>query len=101
LTFEGLANFSSHQAIANIGWKYYLVFAVLNLSWTPFIWYFYVETAGLSLEEIDLMFKIKYNGAKGMSYKEASVLAREESDRQRHEDVSEKTQEVLRVGEVV
>ena len=46
------------------------------------------------------MFKIKYNGAKGMSYKEASVLAREESDRQRHEDVSEKTQEVLRVEEV-
>jgi hypothetical protein len=45
----------------------------------PFIWYFYVETAGLSLEEVDLVFKIKYNGGKGMTYKQATLLAREQS----------------------
>jgi hypothetical protein len=70
-------------AIANIGWKYYIIFAVLNLSWTPFIWYFYVETAGLSLEEVDLVFAIKYNGDKKMTYEEARILAREQSQNTR------------------
>ena len=65
-------------AIANIGWRFYIIFAVLNLAWTPFIWYFYVETAGLSLEEVDLMFSIKYNGGKGMTYKTARRLALEQ-----------------------
>jgi len=69
----------SSLAIANIGWKFYIIFAVLNLSWIPFIWYFYVETAGLSLEEVDQVFKIKYNGGKNMTYKQATVLAREQT----------------------
>jgi hypothetical protein len=87
-------NFSLHQkyhskltltptAIANIGWKYYIIFAVLNLSWTPFIWYFYVETAGLSLEEVDLVFSIKHKGDKNMTYEEARILAREQSQNTR------------------
>ena len=71
------------SAIANIGWKYYIIFAVLNLSWTPFIWYFYVETAGLSLEEVDLVFAIKFNGDKKMTYEEARILAREQSQNTR------------------
>ncbi|CAO2656677.1 Nn.00g054800.m01.CDS01 [Neocucurbitaria sp. VM-36] len=61
-------------AITNIGWRFYIIFAVLNFAWVPFIWYFYVETAGLSLEEVDLMFAIKYNGGKDMTYKEARRL---------------------------
>lgn len=67
-------------AIDNIGWRFYIIFAVLNFAWFPIVWYFYVETKGLSLEEVDLMFKIKYHGGKGMSYKEAAVLAKKEAD---------------------
>jgi hypothetical protein len=51
---------------------------VLNISWIPFIWYFYVETAGLSLEEIDLMFETKYHGGKTMSWNEARRIAQAE-----------------------
>jgi hypothetical protein len=58
-------------AIANIGWKFYIIFAVLNLTWAPFIWYFYVETAGLSLEEMDLVFALKFKGGKSITYEEA------------------------------
>jgi hypothetical protein len=39
--------------IQAIEWRFYIIFAVLNLAWLPFIWFFYVETAGLSLDEID------------------------------------------------
>ncbi|KAF2687384.1 general substrate transporter [Lentithecium fluviatile CBS 122367] len=65
-------------AIANIGWRFYIIFAVLNFAWVPFIWYFYVETAGLSLEEVDIMFAIKHNGGKDMTYKKARRLALEQ-----------------------
>lgn len=39
-----------------IGWKTYLVFAILNGAFFPVIFFFYPETAGRSLEEIDLIF---------------------------------------------
>ncbi|OBT82912.1 hypothetical protein VE02_08972 [Pseudogymnoascus sp. 03VT05] len=64
--------------IANIGWKFYIIFAVLNIAWLPFIWYFYVETAGFSLEEIDKLFEVHYKGGRGMTWKEATRLAKEE-----------------------
>ena len=72
-------------AIANIKWRFYIIFAVLNFAWFPIIWFFYIETSKLSLEEVDLMFKIKYNGGKGMTYKEAARLAQAEADIVRHE----------------
>ncbi|OAA64584.1 General substrate transporter [Niveomyces insectorum RCEF 264] len=43
-------------AIHNIGWKVYLIFACANLSFIPFTYFFLPETAGLSLEAIDLCF---------------------------------------------
>jgi hypothetical protein len=41
----------------------------------PFIYYFYIETANLTLEEIDTIFEIKHDGGSKMSYKEATRLA--------------------------
>lgn len=43
-------------AIDNIGWKVYLIFACCNLVFTPFVYFFLPETAGLALESIDLCF---------------------------------------------
>lgn len=37
-------------------WGIYLFFALINLIAVPFGWYFYPETAGRQLEEIDLIF---------------------------------------------
>ncbi|KAL2846377.1 hypothetical protein BJY01DRAFT_247281 [Aspergillus pseudoustus] len=57
-----------------IGWKFYLVFAITNCVFCPICWYFYVETSGLSLEEIDRGFEIKYYADRSMTYKEATHL---------------------------
>lgn len=45
----------------------------------PVCWYFYVETAGLSLEEVDRLFEIKYERGSGMTYREAAQEAKEET----------------------
>lgn len=46
--------------ISNIGWRYYLVYAVLNAVFAPVVYFFYVETAKLTLEEIDALFERKF-----------------------------------------
>lgn len=40
----------------SIGYQTYIIFAVLNASFIPFIWAFFPETKRRSLEELDLMF---------------------------------------------
>lgn len=43
-------------AIANIGWRTYIIFAAFNLAFVPMIYFLYPETAGFSLEAVDLAF---------------------------------------------
>lgn len=43
-------------SFANIEWKTYVVYAVLNVSFIPIIYFFLVETKGRSLEELDVIF---------------------------------------------
>lgn len=66
-------------AIDNIGWKYYLIYAVFNIFFLPIIWRWYVETANLSLEQIDNLFRIKYEGGNAVSWKEARRLTQLET----------------------
>lgn len=63
--------------IDNLGWSFYLMFGFFNIAFLPFIWYFYVETAGLSLEQVDNVFELKHDSGPAMSYKQAreQVLA--------------------------
>lgn len=42
--------------IHHLHWKFYIIFFILNAAWVPLVYLFYPETAGKSLEEIDLMF---------------------------------------------
>ncbi|WOO86312.1 Sugar transporter STL1 [Vanrija pseudolonga] len=42
--------------IKNIGYKFYIVFAIINACFLPPIYFFYPETAGLSLESVDKLF---------------------------------------------
>lgn len=84
-----LPNVDKGAAIANIAWKFYSIFAVLNFAWFPFIYFFYIETKGLSLEEVDLMFKIKYHGEKSMTYPQAAVIAKEQIAAKRIEPTKE------------
>ncbi|UPL04283.1 hypothetical protein LCI18_015217 [Fusarium solani-melongenae] len=43
-------------SIENIGWKTYIIFAVLNALWVPLIFLFFPETKGLELEDVDRLF---------------------------------------------
>ncbi|KAK9311792.1 hypothetical protein V1524DRAFT_411377 [Lipomyces starkeyi] len=40
----------------NIGWRTYIIFAILNTSFVPIVFFYFKETRGLSLEEVDLLF---------------------------------------------
>jgi hypothetical protein len=43
-------------AITNIGWRTYIIFAALNASFVPIIYFFFPETKGLELEDMDRIF---------------------------------------------
>ncbi|KAE8153679.1 general substrate transporter [Aspergillus avenaceus] len=43
-------------AFENIGWKTFVIFAVLNAVFIPMVYFFYPETKGLELEDIPLLF---------------------------------------------
>jgi hypothetical protein len=43
-------------AFANIGYQTYIIFAVINLAMVPSVYFFFPETAGRSLEEMDEIF---------------------------------------------
>ncbi|KAJ5187665.1 hypothetical protein N7449_010659 [Penicillium cf. viridicatum] len=64
--------------IASIQWKYYMLFAIFNFCFLPIIWYFYVETSNLSLEQIDRLFEIKHEAGNAISWTEATTIARTE-----------------------
>lgn len=52
--------------LSSIDWGTFLFFGVINTCFIPVIWFFYVETAGRTLEEIDIIFAIGYT--EGRSY---------------------------------
>ncbi|QIW99834.1 hypothetical protein AMS68_005352 [Peltaster fructicola] len=73
--------------LQNIGWGTYLFFAIINACFLPFIYFLYPETAGRSLEEIDLIF------AKGFAEKISYVKAAEELPRLTDEEIDAKAKE--------
>ncbi|PLB46225.1 sugar transporter [Aspergillus steynii IBT 23096] len=43
-------------AFANLGYQTYIIFAVFNAALIPFVYFFFPETKGRTLEELDLVF---------------------------------------------
>ena len=44
-------------AIANIGWRVFIIFAVFNALWVPLVYAFFPETKGLELDDVDHIFE--------------------------------------------
>ena len=44
-------------AVSSIGWRFYIIFIVFNLSSAAFFWAFLPETKGLNLEDMDELFR--------------------------------------------
>ncbi|PLB47381.1 putative MFS sugar transporter Stl1 [Aspergillus steynii IBT 23096] len=90
-------------------WGVYLFFALINFSAVPIAWYFYVETAGRELEEIDIIYarahvegKRPHTVSKNMpklSFEEIAQQSRELGlDHSDHHQVHEKNELGLSSG---
>ncbi|KAI8137994.1 general substrate transporter [Fennellomyces sp. T-0311] len=60
-------------AIANIGYGIYVIFAIFNFLFIPIVYFFYPETKGRSLEEMDVVFA-KANEEKVSPVKMAQIM---------------------------
>lgn len=69
------------------GWGTYLFFGILNAMFFPIIYFFYPETAGRTLEEIDVIF------VKGYAEKISYVKAAKELPRLNETEVQQKARE--------
>lgn len=52
-----LASFALSYAMADLGWKFYMINASYNILFFAIIYFLWVETNGLTLEEIALKFE--------------------------------------------
>lgn len=68
--------------IDNLGWRFYLIFGFFNAAFFPLVWFCYVETAKLSLEQIDRMFEIRSDSGGSISWVEARQHALQEVPQQ-------------------
>jgi len=65
-------------AFENISWKTYIIFACLNAVIIPAVYLFFPETAGRSLEDMDVIFALAYNegvSPVGVSFRKDIPLA--------------------------
>lgn len=78
--------FVTPLGIANLGPQFYIIWTVLNALMVPIIWLFYPETAGRSLEQVDIMFE---SHPTARVFKHDSMISRKPiaSERDESEDV--------------
>jgi len=60
-------------ALTNIGYKTYIIFAVLNSLWVPIIYFFFPETKGLELEDVDRLFAKDDEAREGLGHRDTST----------------------------
>ncbi|GAM42406.1 hypothetical protein TCE0_044f16357 [Talaromyces pinophilus] len=61
-------------AITSIGWRYYLIFVICNVTNSLFFWAFLPETKGLNLEDMDDLFCNSATVVPGSSWQPASHI---------------------------
>ncbi len=69
--------------LTGIGWGTFCLFGCINVCFIPVIWFYYPETSGRSLEEVDLIF------ARGYLNKESYVKAAREMPSMNHQQIDD------------
>ena len=64
-------------ALDNIGYKTYIIFAILNGLWVPIIHFYFPETKGLELEDVDRIFAGAVTGQESLGEDEGDVGGKE------------------------
>ncbi|KAK9462288.1 general substrate transporter [Lipomyces oligophaga] len=62
-------------ALENISWKFYVILGVFNAVFVPILWFF-VETKGKTLEELDIYFAERYHGGRELHDVELAIQNR-------------------------
>lgn len=52
-----MASFAMSFAMANLGWKFYIINACIDIIFLAVVYFLFIETAGLTLEEITHRFE--------------------------------------------
>jgi hypothetical protein len=74
-------------ALEAIGWKYYIVFAVILVFITVTVYFFYPETKGHSLEEMAILFdgieaaRISEGGVRAVKGETSEMYHKEEAEK--------------------
>ena len=75
-------------AVTNIGWRYFVVFACLTVVSIVVIYFFYPETKGKSLEELDALFGETFVAVDGRTFAGSEEGAREKGPIEHTEQVA-------------
>lgn len=68
-----------------LAWKSYFIFMCLNLAFVPTIYFFYPETAGRTLEEVDYLFvREGHKGVKQLWHRSQPVIISLKEDVESH-----------------
>ncbi|KAI5796613.1 general substrate transporter [Geopyxis carbonaria] len=71
--FNFLVVMITPTALENIGYKMYIMYAIFNIWFAVTIWYFYPETKGKTLEEMDLVFARLYGSPEAVAQLEGRM----------------------------
>ena len=52
-----MASFAMSYAMANLGWKFYIINASIDIIFIIVVYFLFIETAGLTLEEVTHKFE--------------------------------------------
>lgn len=91
-------------ALQRIGWKFYLVYVVLNFTNALVFWAFFPETSGIPLEEMDYLFSQSATFVPGsMPLRDlAGMNELEQKTREKRMDVagSSHAEDIIKTGDV-
>ncbi|KEF54104.1 uncharacterized protein A1O9_09899 [Exophiala aquamarina CBS 119918] len=77
---NGIVVTTTPTGLARIRWRYWLIWMILNASFVPLVYFFYPETCGLTLEQIDQIFEADDSGRNSLMQSVKESLRMQQPD---------------------